>query len=139
VRSVTAEERRYCVIQPMAPTSTNGKVCYIEIPTTDVGRAAAFYRAVFRWNIRERGDGATAFDDATGDVSGAWVTGRPPSPDPGLLIYVMVDDVAATADSVVAAGGEIVQPIGVDAPEVTARFKDLDGNVLGLYQEPSQA
>ena len=34
-------------------------------------------------------------------------------------------------------GGAIVQPIGADAPEITARFADPDGNVLGLYQEPN--
>jgi len=28
-----------------------------------------------------------------------------------------------------------VQPIGADAPEITARFSDPAGNVLGLYQE----
>jgi hypothetical protein len=29
-----------------------------------------------------------------------------------------------------------VQPIGADAPEITARFRDPAGNVIGLYQEP---
>jgi predicted enzyme related to lactoylglutathione lyase len=72
-------------------------------------------------------------------VSGAWVTGRPPSPDPGLLVYVMVDDVAATVELVKENGGEIVQEIGVDAPEITARFRDPAGNVIGLYQEPNPA
>ena len=114
----------------------NGKVCYIEIPATDVERSAAFYRAVFGWGIRERGDGRTAFDDATGEVSGAWIPGRPPGSEPGLLVYIMVDSVAATVDAVVANGGEIVQPIGADAPEITARFRDPAGNVIGLYQEP---
>ena len=71
-------------------------------------------------------------------MSGSWVTGRPPSVEPGLLIYVMVDSVATTADAVVANGGTIVQPIGGDAPEITARFRDPAGNVLGLYQEPSR-
>jgi hypothetical protein len=33
--------------------------------------------------------------------------------------------------------GEIVQPIGADAPEITARFKDPGGNVIGLYQQPA--
>jgi predicted enzyme related to lactoylglutathione lyase len=120
----------------MPPTSANGKICYVEIPATDVRRSAEFYEAVFGWNVRQRGDGATAFDDTTGEVSGSWVTGRPPSPDPGLLLYVMVDSVAATVDAVVAQGCEIVQPIGADAPEVTARFLDPGGNVIGLYQEP---
>ena len=55
----------------------------------------------------------------------------------GLLIYIMVDNVAETVDKVTANGGKIVQPIGADAPEITARFSDPAGNVLGLYQEPS--
>ncbi len=120
----------------MAPTTKNSKVCYVEIPATDVERSAAFYSEVFGWEIRTRGDGVTAFDDSTREVSGAWMTGRPPSPEPGLLVYVMVDDCEAAVDAVLAHGGEIVQPIGVDAPEITARFRDPAGNVLGLYQEP---
>jgi predicted enzyme related to lactoylglutathione lyase len=71
-----------------------------------------------------------------GQVSGTWVTGRPPA-TPGLLIYIMVDSVAATIDALVAQGGELVQPIGADAPEITARFRDPAGNVIGLYQQPN--
>jgi predicted enzyme related to lactoylglutathione lyase len=123
----------------MSPTPTNGKVCYLEIPAVDIERSAAFYGHVLGWRIRTRGEGATAFDDATGDVSGAWVLDRPPSQDPGLLVYVMVDSVAASVEAVIANGGEIVQPIGVDAPEITARSRDPAGNVLGLYEEPSPA
>jgi predicted enzyme related to lactoylglutathione lyase len=48
----------------------------------------------------------------------------------------MCDSVAETIDSIVAHGGEIVQPIGADAPEITARFRDPAGNILGLYQQP---
>ena len=29
----------------MPPTQTNGKICYVEIPTGDVEASAAFYRA----------------------------------------------------------------------------------------------
>ena len=121
----------------MAPTLANGKICYIEMPAINVAGSAEFYQQVFGWRIRQRGDGNTAFDDATGEVSGAWVTGRPPSGEPGLLVYIMVDSVAATLETVVANGGEIVQPIGVDAPEITARFRDPAGNLIGLYQQPA--
>lgn len=120
----------------MPPTLTNGKVCYIEIPAVDVQRSADFYANVFGWQIRRRGDGHLAFDDGAGEVSGTWVTGRPSSPTPGLLVYIMVDSVASTLDAVVAQGGEIAQPIGADAPEITARFRDPAGNVIGLYQQP---
>lgn len=121
----------------MPPTLANGKICYIEIPATDVQRSAEFYEKVFGWGIRKRGDGAIAFDDTTGQVSGTWVTGRSPATSPGLLLYIMVDSVAAAIDSVIGQGGELVQPIGADAPEVTARFRDPAGNVIGLYQQPS--
>jgi predicted enzyme related to lactoylglutathione lyase len=121
----------------MPPTLANGKICYLEMPTTDIARSADFYKRVFGWNIRKRGDGSTAFDDTTGEVSGAWVLGRPLGAAPGLLFYVMVDSVAATLDAIVANGGEIVQPLGVDAPEITARFRDPGGNVIGLYQHPA--
>jgi uncharacterized protein len=121
----------------MPPTLANGKICYVEMPATDIGRSADFYKRVFGWHIRQRGDGHTAFDDAVGQVSGTWVLGRAPAASPGLLVYVMVDSVAATLDAIVANGGEIVQPIGADAPEITARFRDPGGNVIGLYQQPA--
>jgi predicted enzyme related to lactoylglutathione lyase len=122
----------------MPPTLANGKICYIEIPAIEISRSAEFYDKVFGWGIRKRGDGAVAFDDTTGQVSGTWVTGRPAATSPGLLLYIMVDSVTATIDSVSAHGGELVQPIGADAPEITARFRDPAGNVIGLYQQPSQ-
>jgi predicted enzyme related to lactoylglutathione lyase len=120
------------------PTSTNGKICYVELPATDIGRSAGFYNKVFGWQTRARGDGATAFDDTTGAVSGTWVRGRAPA-SPGLLMYIMVDSVVDTCDTIVANGGEIVQAIGGDAPEITARFRDPGGNVIGLYQEPQRS
>jgi hypothetical protein len=120
----------------MPPTRANGKICYIEMPATDIAGSSGFYQKVFGWKIRKRGDGSVAFDDTVGEVSGAWVLGRAPAATPGLLFYVMVDNVAATVEAVLANGGEIVQPIGADAPEITARFRDPAGNVIGLYQEP---
>lgn len=120
----------------MPPTIYNGKICYVEIPSTDVARSIEFYQKVFGWNVRRRGDGRAAFDDGVGEVSGTWVTNRPPSREPGLLLYIMVDSVAETIEAIIAEGGELVQPIGVDAPEITARFRDPGGNVIGLYQEP---
>jgi predicted enzyme related to lactoylglutathione lyase len=123
----------------MSPTLANGKICYLELPAADVGRSADFYSSVFGWRLRKRGDGATAFDDTTGEVSGAFVAGRSAAAAPGLLVYIMVDSVAAVCDAVVRQGGAIVQPVGADAPEVTARFRDPAGNILGLYQQPRSA
>jgi predicted enzyme related to lactoylglutathione lyase len=123
----------------MPPTYGNGKICYIEIPSTDPSRSADFYRQVFGWGIRQRSNGSTAFDDGVGEVSGTWVVGRPSAALPGLMVYIMVDDAEATVETIKANGGKIVQPIGADAPEITARFQDPGGNVIGIYQPPSQS
>ena len=120
----------------MPPTLGNGKICYIQIPATEIARSARFYQNVFGWGIRRRDNGSTAFDDGVGEVSGEWVTGRSPSTEPGLLFYIMVDSVSETIDAIIAHGGEIVQPVGGDAPELTARFRDPGGNIIGIYQEP---
>ncbi len=119
----------------MPPTLGNGKICYIVIPATDVARSAQFYQRVFGWSIRTNSEGRTSFDDGVGEVSGAWVTGPAPADTPGLMLYIMVDSAAATIDVITANGGEIVQPIGADAPEITARFRDPGGNILGIYQQ----
>lgn len=118
-------------------SQTNGKICYIELPAKSVEASANFYSKVFGWEIRKRGDGGTAFDDAGGGVSGTWKTDRKPSSDIGMLTYIMVDSVADTLEKIPANGGEVVQQIGGDAPEITARFRDPGGNIIGLYQEPA--
>jgi uncharacterized protein len=121
------------------PTLGNGKICYVQIPATDIPTSAAFYHRVFGWEIRIRGDGSTAFDDGVGQVSGAWVSDRKPSTEPateiGMIVYIMVDDAVETLKTIVAQGGKLIQPIGKDAPEITALFSDPIGNVWGLYQE----
>ena len=119
------------------PTLGNGKICYIEIPAQDIETSLKFYKSVFGWNTRTRGDGSVAFDDSVGEVSGTWVLGRKPMTEVGLLIYIMVDSVASVIEALIAHGGKLVQPIGADAPEITARFSDPAGNIIGLYQQPS--
>src|SRR4051794_33705775 len=120
----------------MAPTLGHGKVCYVDLPAIDVEQSARFYTELFAWTLRRRHDGATTFDDGGGEVSGTWTQGRPPSSAPGVLLYIWVDDVVAVVDRVVECGGRVVQPVGDDPGELTARIADPAGNIIGLYQEP---
>jgi predicted enzyme related to lactoylglutathione lyase len=123
------------------PIMPDGKICYVEIPATDVDASAAFYAEVFGWKSRVRGDGHRAFDDTTGAVSGTWVLGRPPSREPGMLTYVMVDSIEATLKKVSAVGGRVATPLTAlsGAGDGFATFVDPAGNVIGLYQEPRRA
>jgi predicted enzyme related to lactoylglutathione lyase len=118
----------------MSPTP--GKISYVEIPSTDVDRSAEFYEAVFGWNIRRREGGRIAFDDAAGEVSGAWLTDRPPTLQPGLLLYINVEDVQRALGKIMEAGGEIVTPLTPQGEgEAFATFRDPAGNVLGVFHE----
>jgi hypothetical protein len=60
----------------MSPSPRNGKICYLEIPAVDIQRSGGIPQQGFGWPLGQRGDGSTAFDDTTGEVSGTWVVGR---------------------------------------------------------------
>ena len=116
----------------------HGKICYIEIPAEDVEASAAFYSKIFGWSVRTRGDGARAFDDATGAVSGTWVREQSPNNSARMLTYIMVDSISDTSREILSAGGRVVKPytaIG-SSGGAFAIFQDPAGNQLGLYEEP---
>ena len=117
------------------PKYDNGKICYIEIPATDIEISSAFYKNVFGWNIRKRSDGSIAFDDTVGEVSGTWRTDRKPSTEITMLVHIMVFDIEDAIKKVIKHGGKIVQEVGMELPEITARFSDPAGNIFGLFQQ----
>jgi len=115
----------------------HGKVCYLEIPAITAEASADFYRGIFGWTIRKRGDGELAFDDA-GGVSGTWVKERARTPDERTRIYIMVDDIPDTLKKIEAAGGRVLTPRTDIAPNsgAFAVFADPAGTEFGLYEEP---
>lgn len=120
----------------MALHSANGKICYLEMPASDVATSASFYQKAFGWVISDRGDGTISFTDTVGHVSGSFVVGVPPN-QPGIVISIMVADMTSAIAAVEVTGGVITQPVGKDLPEITARFRDPAGNIMGVYQERS--
>jgi predicted enzyme related to lactoylglutathione lyase len=114
----------------------HGKVAYLQIPAVDVPVSARFYQDVFGWGVRERSDGARAFDDTTGQVSGEWVVGRPPAREPGILAYVLVDSVEEALERIASLGGEVVTPLTPQKEgEAFATFRDPGGNELGIFHQ----
>jgi hypothetical protein len=124
---------------PEEPLYRTGKICYLEIPATDVRTSADFYHRAFGWPLRDDGGGAIAFDGTVGGVSGMWVLDRPPSSEPGLVVSIMVASATECVKAIVGAGGTIVKPIDPAAGEITAWFRDPAGNVLGIYQQQGLA
>jgi uncharacterized protein len=117
----------------------HGKICYLEIPAITAEASAGFYRNIFGWTVRKRGDGALAFDD-TGGVSGTWVKESDRTPDEQARIYIMVDDISDTLEKIEAAGGRVVTPRTDIAPGsgAFAVFADPAGAEFGLYEEPKR-
>ena len=74
-------------MQNKEPTFGNGKICYLEIPATDIETSSSFYKNIFGWNIRKRSDGSVAFDDTVNEVSGIWRTDRKPATEVILIIF----------------------------------------------------
>jgi uncharacterized glyoxalase superfamily protein PhnB len=120
------------------PTFATGKICYLEIPAAEVERSSRFYRDAFGWELRAQGDGSIAFDDAVKEVSGTWVTDRPPSTEPGIMIHIMVADLHSALASVRAAGGEVINEDAAPGERV-GHVRDPAGNVIGIYQQPGLA
>jgi len=115
----------------------HGKICYVEIPAKNVSKSAEFYANLFGWKIRSRGDGQTAFDDATGAVSGTWVREEDLDGETSMVTYIMVDNIDETQKKLVAAGGKLITPRTPVGPGggAFAIFNDPAGNRVGLYED----
>jgi predicted enzyme related to lactoylglutathione lyase len=112
---------------------THGKLSYVQIPALDVQQSAAFYANVFGWSVRDNA-GHVSFDDAPGDLIGAWVTDRAPSGDAGVMPYISVDRVDDTLAAIAEHGGATVKEPYPEGGLWVATFRDPAGNVIGIWQ-----
>jgi len=113
----------------------HGRLSYIQIPASNVQRSAQFYASVFGWIVRGGSDDHLSFTDATGDMTGAWITGRALCQEPGILPYIYVHGIDAMVERIRASGGEIVKPPYQEGNLWVATFRDLAGNVIGIWQQ----
>ena len=113
----------------------HGRLSYNQIPSTNPRESGEFYAKVFGWQVRGGGDDHVSFTDATGDMIGAWVTGRLSSREPGILPYIYVHGVDAILERVRANGGDVVRPPYPEGDLWVATFRDPAGNVIGVWQQ----
>ena len=117
----------------------HGQISYLEIPANTAEAAAEFYRSIFGWTVRPRGDGELAFD-TPGGVGGTWVKESDRTPEERTRVYITVDAIADTLKQVEAAGGRVLTPRKDIGPGMGAfaAFADPVGNEFGLYEEPGR-
>ena len=113
-----------------------GGVSYLAIPARDVARSAAFYQAVFGWELRGDPD-APSFSDGTGHVIGHWRTDLEPAGEAGVRPYVYVEDLGAALERAAAQGAEVVEPYTEGTLRI-AVIRDPGGNAIGIWTGPPQ-
>jgi uncharacterized protein len=109
-------------------------VTYLRIPAPDPQRAAAFYHAVFDWNV-DNSKKEPSFEDGTGHVIGHFVPDLLVVGEAGVLPYIYVASVGDALSKVTANGGETVTTPYDEGNLLVANFRDPAGNVIGLWQQ----
>ena len=107
-------------------------VVHFEIGGADGAALQRFYADSFDWNINADNPmqyGLVETEEGEAGIGG----GITAAEQPGVLIYIEVDDLQAYLDRVEANGGTTVQEITTIPGMVTmALFADPQGNVVGL-------
>lgn len=121
-------------------------VSHFEIPARDMERAARFYREVFGWTVealpwegppyyKVRGSVAEDRPGREG-IDGGLLPAGQGIEHPLLMIHISEAELTACLDRIVAAGGRIDLPATpIETMGFYARFRDPEGNLLGLWQE----
>jgi predicted enzyme related to lactoylglutathione lyase len=125
-----------------------GKVVHFEIPADDLSRAKKFYGSVFGWKMNEMPQmeyvmlGTTESDEngmprQPGAINGGMLKRQDPVRHPVVTIDVeSIDDALAKVKK---NGGQVVrEKLPVGDMGFTAYFRDSEGNVIGLWQNPSK-
>jgi predicted enzyme related to lactoylglutathione lyase len=122
-----------------ASLARSGGLSYLEIPAFDVQRSAQFYERILGWGLQHRQSNDVRFADLTGHLIGRWVTGRAISREPGMLAYFYVDRIHDAVEQAVSCGGEVAKAPCPEGDIWVATVRDPAGNVIGLWQQRSNA
>jgi predicted enzyme related to lactoylglutathione lyase len=114
-------------------------VSHFEIPAHDLERAARFYREVFGWRIEPlpwEGHPYFKIRDAGGEgIGGGLLPAGVTTDHPLLVIHLSGISLEDCLARIVESGGGIDKPAeAVGTMGRFARFRDPEGNVLGLWE-----
>lgn len=126
----------------------SGRVVHFEVPYDDGDRARGFYKDVFGWQLQEMpgmdytlvmsGPSGDSGPTEAGFINGGMLSRRE-SATPGPVIVVDVESIDASLEKISSLGGSTVVPkVPVGDMGFAAYFKDLEGNVIGLWETAQQ-
>jgi uncharacterized protein len=110
---------------------------HVELNTTDLDKAKAFYGKLFAWELEDLPMGDMSYTlIKVGQGTGGGMMKHPmPGAPSAWMAYVLVDDIHASTDKAKSLGAQIIK----DVTEVTGMgwltiLMDPTGAVLGLWQ-----
>ena len=114
---------------------TDRTIDYVELPATDIEAVKTFYTEVFGWAFADYGPDYTAFND--GRVDGGFFRAplRSETRNGAALVVMFADDLEATLDAVVGAGGTVIKPIFDFPGGRRFQFADPVGNELAVWSD----
>ncbi len=122
------------------------KVVHFEMPFDDAERANKFYADVFGWQSSKWDGPEEYYLQQTGaeaepyGIGGALIARGSALNGGGTLVVIGVDDLDAYIGRVASAGCEIVTPrTAIPGVGWFANFRDTEGNVVGMFQDGSDA
>jgi uncharacterized protein len=120
-------------------------VIHFELMSKEPEKVSTFYAKVFDWKINHvpEIDYRVVETGAEGEwhgINGGIVKPDKPGPWPGnMLFYILVDDLSAYRDKVVAAGGKIhVEEHKVPRMGKFSLFSDPEGRMMGLWKAKAE-
>lgn len=111
------------------------QVDYLELPSQDFDAVETFYTEVFNWTFTDYGSEYRAFNDGQLD-GGFYHSERQSKTENGAaLIVFLSDDLEATQDKIIKAGGSIVKEIFEFPGGRRFQFMDPHGNDLAVWSK----
>jgi hypothetical protein len=104
---------------------------YVELPASNLDAAAAFYESAFGWTLARFGPTYAATTTGDTDIG---LQGDPADASKAPLPVIQVDDIAAAAAAVEAAGGDIIRPVYSFPGGRRFHFRDPSGNEIAVWQ-----
>jgi predicted enzyme related to lactoylglutathione lyase len=109
-------------------------VVHFEIGCRNRDQLTQFYAKLFDWQMQPYGPAAMIDTGAAAGINGH-ITALGHEPHTYVLVYVQVDDLAASLTSAEALGGKtLVPPTEVPGMGSFAWIADPEGNTIGLWK-----
>src|ERR1700730_9641276 len=110
---------------------------HVELNTTDVGKAKAFYGKLFDWKLEDVPMGPMTYTMVgVGEGTGGGITkNQSPGAPAAWLAYVLVDDIKAATAKAKSLGAHVMKDsVEVPGAGFFSVIADPTGAILGLWQ-----